>query len=406
MFPEVKQLWLGFSLKGNKGSGLGIDFARALHRNLNVVFRDFGDETVTRGSHIEKVCLIRDGVGRDKISDFTVNLIKDYLLDFTQTFARSYIKPSLRKVVAVSNARFDYRARVWRAAQYDLSFACGDHVLLTPRDMLTKDETWINRQDFYDRFESIANSVPNLELRSQLNQYLERELRRATTQRQRAAVCSTITEQHPELIDLYIRNREDRGVEAMRVSEGKVTDSEQRFVEQAGALIRKLETETDFYRHGIDTMEECKERIRFLKGEIENNGAYRLFYHDKKPVQREADLQILYRLTWFATPSDFNSEVNNGRGPVDFKISRGSKDKTIVEFKLAKNSKLEQNLLNQVGIYERANRTNKSLKVVFYFTKYEHQKVLKVLRKLKLQDDASITLIDCRADNKPSASNA
>jgi hypothetical protein len=112
MFPEIKQLWLGFSLKGNRGSGLGIDFAHALHRNLNVIFRDFGAETITRGSHIEKVCLIRDGVGRDKISDFTVHLIKDYLLDFTQTFARKFIKRPLRKEVAVSKAHFDYDARV------------------------------------------------------------------------------------------------------------------------------------------------------------------------------------------------------------------------------------------------------------------------------------------------------
>lgn len=43
MFPEVKELWLGFSLKGNQGSGLGIDFARALHKNLNNIFRNFGE---------------------------------------------------------------------------------------------------------------------------------------------------------------------------------------------------------------------------------------------------------------------------------------------------------------------------------------------------------------------------
>jgi len=69
-FPEVKQTWLGFSLEGNKGSGLGIDFARALHQNLHRLFPKFGVEKITKGSHIEKVCLIRDGVGRDNISDF------------------------------------------------------------------------------------------------------------------------------------------------------------------------------------------------------------------------------------------------------------------------------------------------------------------------------------------------
>ena len=67
-FPEVKQNWLGFSVSGNSGSGLGLDFARALHGNLHRIFVDFGKERITEGSHLEKVCLIADGVGRDSIT--------------------------------------------------------------------------------------------------------------------------------------------------------------------------------------------------------------------------------------------------------------------------------------------------------------------------------------------------
>jgi len=78
-FPEVKQNWLGFSLKGNGGTGLGAEFAVALRANLATLFADFGDEQVTQSSHLEKVCLVRDGVGRDNISDFTVNLTLDFL---------------------------------------------------------------------------------------------------------------------------------------------------------------------------------------------------------------------------------------------------------------------------------------------------------------------------------------
>lgn len=37
-FPKVKQTWLWFSLKENHGTGLGIDFARALHENLHRYF--------------------------------------------------------------------------------------------------------------------------------------------------------------------------------------------------------------------------------------------------------------------------------------------------------------------------------------------------------------------------------
>ena len=79
-FKEVKQNWLGYTLLGNGGAGLGADFAAALHDALNRIFGDFGDETITQCSHLEKLCLIHPGVGKDNISDFTTNLIKGFLL--------------------------------------------------------------------------------------------------------------------------------------------------------------------------------------------------------------------------------------------------------------------------------------------------------------------------------------
>jgi hypothetical protein len=57
-FKEVKQNWLGFSVSGNDGAGLGMKFARGLHSNLHVVFSDFGEEKITESSHLEKVCLV------------------------------------------------------------------------------------------------------------------------------------------------------------------------------------------------------------------------------------------------------------------------------------------------------------------------------------------------------------
>ena len=37
----------------------------------------------------------------------------------------------------------------------------------------------------------------------------------------------------------------------------------------------------------------------------------------------------------FASPYSVDAEVNNGRGPVDFRVSLGAADQTLVEFKLA-----------------------------------------------------------------------
>jgi hypothetical protein len=122
VFSEVKQNWLGFSWIGNSGSGLGNNFAQALHTNLHSIFSEFGQEQVTRGSHLEKLCLITNGVGRDNISDFTTNLIKAFLLDYTQAFAQKYIPAALRKVVVVERVRFNYTTESWERGKYDLPY--------------------------------------------------------------------------------------------------------------------------------------------------------------------------------------------------------------------------------------------------------------------------------------------
>ena len=41
LFPEVKQNWFGFSLVGNGGRGLGLDFANALIDNFSTTFKNF-----------------------------------------------------------------------------------------------------------------------------------------------------------------------------------------------------------------------------------------------------------------------------------------------------------------------------------------------------------------------------
>lgn len=91
---------------------------------------------------------------------------------------------------------------------------------------------------------------------------------------------------------------------------------------------------------------------------------------------------------------------------MDFKISKGAKDKTLVGFKLASNTKLKKNLEKQVAVYQRANDTDKSLKVIIYFCEAEFKKLQRIINELGLQHDNSIILIDARNDNKPSASIA
>lgn len=163
---------------------------------------------------------------------------------------------------------------------------------------------------------------------------------------------------------------------------------------------------THFYRSAGNTYDEARERLRYLKDVIENKGGHRIFYVDGKPIEREEDLQIMYRLVWFGTPSDVSREVNDGRGPADFKISRGARDKTIVEFKLAKNTALERNLEKQAELYQKASDASRSLKAILYFSREEHDRAVRILKRMALYGNENIVLIDARNDNKPSASRA
>ena len=406
MFKEVKQTWLGFSRFGNSGRGLGMDFGRALNDNLSRVFSNFGNEQITHGSHLEKLCLINEGVGRDNISDFSTNLIKEYLLGFTQKFAQEYIAPDLVGKFRVPKVRFNYEKEKWESEIFILPVYNGDYVLLTPVDMLTKDSIWINREDLVRNFWEIAESVSDEQLRAELNNYLSAEIPKDANSKEIKAVHASAYKVFPKLLEYYIKYKEDHGEEAEAISVTNVEESKLLFIDQVVDFIISLSNNTGFYQTSGDTLKEAYDRVLFMKHVIERQDGYRLFYINGEPVKRESDVQLIFKFTWFASPSDINAEVNNGRGPVDFKASRGAYDKSLIEFKLASNPQLRRNLQNQVEIYKMANDTEKALKVIVYFSELELLKVQTILEELELKDERSIILIDARVDNKPSASKA
>ena len=405
-FREVKQNWLGFSRVGNRGSGLGMRFARSARANLGSVFSDFGQEQVTESSHLEKLCLIADGVGRDNISDFTMHLIKEYLLNYTQDFARKHLAKKYRRVVTVDKVRFNYKTETWENDCFQLPFLFGDFVLLTPKDMLTRDDIWISKDDLYNDFYEIAVAVPDAQLRAQINNYFAKILPPSPKADERREAVTRVIVEYPIVLEYYIRLKEENKEQATSISSERVSATEDLFIHHVTEFVKQRLEGTAFYDLPSDTLEEARARLMFFKDFIENKDGYRLFYDGAYPVKREIDLQLLFRLTWFASPSDVNREVNNGRGPVDYTVSRGSKNKSLVEFKLAKNTHLRRNLENQVAIYKKANNTPKALTALLYFSAKELKDVNTILAELNLASDPDIILIDARDDNKPSASKA
>ncbi|MDD2818034.1 MAG: hypothetical protein PHN51_04485 [Candidatus Nanopelagicales bacterium] len=407
-FQEVKQNWLGFTYLGNSGHGLGDDFAKALHEALSSILATFGSETITHGPHLEKLTLIKEGVGRDNISDFTTNLIKGFLLEYTQTFAREHLADEYCDNFSVTRAVFNYATEAWATKTYYLPKFNGDFVLLTPTDILTRDDTWISRSDMLGKFDRLPESISDDQLRAQINNYFGSRLGDRPSKKERDAAAAATIREFPDLVDRYIRIQEDDGDKAVSASNDKRVETQALLVHMVKQVVADSGMARVLSQGGLNSYQDAVQRVLGFKQYVENQDGWKLINKpgQLKPFSRESDVQLFFGLIFFGTAFDINREPNNGRGPVDFKVSMGAADKTLIEFKLASNSQLKRNLQKQIEIYEKANGTRTSVKVIICYTEQDQVRVAAILDELKLSNEESVVVIDARSDNKQSGSKA
>lgn len=407
-FQEVKQNWFGYCELGNEGHGLGQDFAIAMRQALGRALSNFGEETGTKGSHLEKVSLIRPRVGKDNISDFTTNLIKNYLVDYTEKFARDHLHPSRCANVGVRRVRFNYKTRSWVDEVRYLPMFNGDYVLLTPVDMLVHDDVWINYSDMVAQYPQIVAGVDDDVQRSRVDAYFQQQLAdtvNPSTKQVTAARQQTLAF-FPWLLDTYIKMREDDGDGAIAVSDSEIEQITAVFVTLFSNFVDNFWSLPGMAeRPKATSLEEVRHRTQIFKHWVEDQGGH-LSLNDARQRASEKDVQRLVFLTLKASAFDVNSEVNNGRGPVDFKVSRGASDTTLLEIKLASNSHLRRNLEKQVDIYKKANDTNNAVTMVIYYDALERAKLDRACSQLGIEEGPDLVFVNARLDDKPSGSKA
>lgn len=405
-FAEVKQNWFGYCELGNEGHGLGRKFAEALRPAIGRIVPNTGEYFASQSGHLEKVALIRPGVGLDNISDFTTNLIKHFLVDYTERFARAHLPADRCTDFGVSRARFDYTTETWATEVKYLPNFNGDYVLLTPANLLVHDDTWINYDDMIGRYPEIVAAVDNTVQRARVSRYFEQRLGKDPTPKQNRAARVDTLATFPELLDLYVRLKEETGDGAVAVSGAETDYLRAVFVDFLHSFIEDYWSLPEMAdRPRSTSYEEVLHRANVFKRWVEDKDGY-LSLHTASARAVEKDVQRLVFLSLQASSFDINREVNNGRGPVDFKVSRGSSDAALLEIKLASNTALERNLERQVEIYKKANETKQAVKIIILYTVEEQRRVERVLTRLGLVDADSIVVVDARRDNKPSGSKA
>lgn len=143
-FPEVTEIGLGYTEKGKRGSGVGSYLSKLIIETL----KD-SPALMERGvRHIEEMQLVSVGISADRTSDIAANLIKQFLIEYTQKQCDLWNIP-LQRGVPVSHI-FDSEQLKWYDDYVDLPISPVDQtpIILVPR-RIVRALPWINYDDYF-----------------------------------------------------------------------------------------------------------------------------------------------------------------------------------------------------------------------------------------------------------------
>ena len=170
-------------------------------------------------------------MGVDKISDFTINLIKKFLLEYTEKFSKEYLDKKFIEKFAIKKVEFDLQNGLWIDSSFNLPFIVTkgkkEYILLVPKKILAKKETWISKNDFLENDTEIFNTIENDELRAKINKYFydnlkiklnkDNEPEKDYSKKSKANALAKTVWEFPDLLDYYIKFKEQKKDEALKL---------------------------------------------------------------------------------------------------------------------------------------------------------------------------------------------
>jgi hypothetical protein len=365
LFPEPAEFRFGVAEGSPFGSGSG----RGLQDDMLSGIQVATSIGMNRIAHIETIALFQGGMGVDRISDVVCNVLKSYFIRYTKEVTRRHGIPTVMS--EVPNASWSYENRRWVPETHELPVTEVEvvrrgrvrliplPVILTPhrflRDIPIADS---------DKFWQWSWSQMSDQLRGDFNYDVASRVRRQLKAR--------MARENPDAVALYLRAVEDlpnepypidedprllvswyeRGRSMLRTSTPQWSDaeeSERTFVDFVRAAIEE-------YKHGVE------------------NDSWRLLWFGSRGAG-ERNVQALFRSVVVhyckANDVDLTGESNAGRGPVDFKFSRGWTARALVEIKLARHSSFWDGLLAQTPTYQIAEGVRVAFFVAVAYTEEE-----------------------------------
>jgi hypothetical protein len=127
----------------------------------------------------------------------------------------------------------------------------------------------------------------------------------------------------------------------------------------------------------------CKEFQHY----IEENQGWGLLWNDNKTPRHEKSSQLLFlgiiKHYCKANDIDISKEPNIGRGPVDFKVSKGYRLRALMEAKLARNTKFWKGITAQLPTYLKAEEIEIGYFIVIVYNDDDEERVVGIQETIK-----------------------
>ena len=156
--------------------------------------------------------------------------------------------------------------------------------MLTPLDILTKDEVFICHSDLRNQFRKITNALENSSLRDSINMYFQKRIPVQAKQKDIEHAISATIQKFPVILDYYIAHKENTKDTAAKISAEKVAKIKNEFLSTLSEFCAQVSNSSEFFNIKPTSYEAALQRALYLKEVIEINDGYRIFYKKGKAI--------------------------------------------------------------------------------------------------------------------------
>lgn len=389
-FPERAEFCLGYTADGISGSGSGPDLTDALVQGLWKAI-DLG---LTNLDHFEEVQIFQRGIGPDRISDAVAKLLLARFAEYTRLVCANHGMPM--KTFHYLEGRFDQAKGLWVPLHFDApeNPNTGDPILLTPQFFLRTLPT-ISAEGFWRYSSEFASEIISAKFGDDIQSRVSKEK------------IIELAISHPKLVDdfvEYARNQDPKpypfGPDPKLLVRW--------YFESLGWTLSSPITRAE-----LQTFPEFVEAVvGSYRHFVEENQGWQLLWNDNRTPRAEESAQNLFMGVvghyCRANNIDVSREANIGRGPVDYKLSKGWNDRALLEVKLAKNTKFWNGLKAQLPTYMTAEGISEGVFLVICYRDKDLDRILDIEKIAKAVSQGvgysiRVEVIDASRD-KPSAS--